>query len=215
MDAILTAVLVLITAYYAWQNQRMVGEMRRSRELSILPKLAVDLRLQGPTFARVQLLNVGPGPALAVDLRIAFEPSAGGRREREERPWQANVVVPGDGPAFDPPDAAVMDAFAVDYAQVRVIGSMQSATGKRYDVNEVLDDLAGRWERLQASEQVLDREPVERLTRKLGRLEKPLDKGADELRKARRAMERLAPAPEPRARRIAIGENQDRTEAEQ
>lgn len=96
-----------------------------------------------------------------------------------------------------------------------MIGSMQSATGKRYDVNEVLDDLAGRWERLQASEQVLDREPVERLTRKLGRLEKPLDKGADELRKARRAMERLAPAPEPRARRIAIGENQDRTEAEQ
>lgn len=60
------------------------------------------------------MLNVGPGPALAVDLRIAFEPSAGGRREREERPWQANVVVPGDGPAFDPPDAAVMDAFAVD-----------------------------------------------------------------------------------------------------
>jgi len=71
---VLTGVLVLVTAYYAWQNQRMVGEMRRSRELSVLPKLAVDLRLQGPTFAQVQVLNVGPGPALAVDLRIAFEP---------------------------------------------------------------------------------------------------------------------------------------------
>lgn len=30
---LLTAVLVLVTGYYAWQNQRMVREMRRSREL--------------------------------------------------------------------------------------------------------------------------------------------------------------------------------------
>jgi len=211
---VLTGVLVLVTAYYAWQNQRMVGEMRRSRELSVLPKLAVDLRLQGPTFAQVQVLNVGPGPALAVDLRIAFEPSVDGGEEREERPWEANVVVPGDGPVFDPPDAAVMDAFTAGYKQVRVTGSMQSATGEHYDVEEVLDDLAGRWERLQASEQVLDREPNERITRQLERLERPLDKGVDELRKARQAMERLAPAPERPVRRADGAEDQSQSRPE-
>ncbi len=168
-------------------------ESRLARELSVLPKLAIDLRLHGPNFARVQVVNVGPGPALGVDIHIAFEPRAKSQRERNERPWQANIVVSGDGPEFDPPDGDLMGAFAAAYEQVRLTGSMRSVSGEPYDVDEVLDDLAGRWERLQASEQVLEREPIERLTRDLG---KPLNKGVKELHRARQALERLAPAPE-------------------
>lgn len=40
---LLTAALVLVTGYYAWQNHQMVQEMRRSRELSVAPKLVLSI----------------------------------------------------------------------------------------------------------------------------------------------------------------------------
>jgi hypothetical protein len=213
-----TAALVVVTARYVTQTRNLVSETQKSREesrlareLSVRPKLAIDLRFHGPNFAQVQVVNVGPGPALGVDIHIAFEPTAESQRERQERPWQANIVVSEDGPEFDPPDGDPMDAFAAAYEQVRLTGSMRSVSGETYDIDEVLDDLTGRWERLQASEQVLEREPIERLTRELG---KPLDKGVKELHRARQALERLAPAPERRLRGTTGGEAQNRAEAE-
>ncbi len=77
LDAIetLTGALVLITGYYAFQNRQMAVEMRRSREATVRPKLAVDVHLLTPMYAMARVTNVGQGPALDVDVELAFEPA--------------------------------------------------------------------------------------------------------------------------------------------
>jgi hypothetical protein len=71
---VLTFALVAITAYYAWQTQNMVREMRDSRELSVLPKLTVDLSWLGPVNPVPAIINVGQGAAMRADLNVRFEP---------------------------------------------------------------------------------------------------------------------------------------------
>jgi hypothetical protein len=72
--ALLTAVLIAVTTYYAAQNRRMVKEMAATRELSILPKLALEFLRLGPTAMDVLVKNVGPGPALDIEVRLILEP---------------------------------------------------------------------------------------------------------------------------------------------
>jgi hypothetical protein len=67
--AILTAALVAVTVFYAWQNRKMVGEMKKARDATILPKLALDLHALGPTVFDLAIKNVGPGAALDIDVQ--------------------------------------------------------------------------------------------------------------------------------------------------
>ena len=46
--ALLTAVLILVTIYYSYETRHMVTEMAKTRELAILPKLALEFRRLGP-----------------------------------------------------------------------------------------------------------------------------------------------------------------------
>jgi hypothetical protein len=93
LDAIetLTALLVLITAFYAWQNRRMAVEMRRSREALIRPKLAVDIHMIAPMYGVARVTNVGQGPAQDIDVKLAFNLHRARRRRgssgRGSRIW--------------------------------------------------------------------------------------------------------------------------------
>ncbi len=98
---LLTGALVIITAYYAWQNHRMVKEMREARRLSVLPKLAISIFMHGPTFGMPRLVNVGQGPALDVDINLVFSRRDGSGVE--ERTWKAGVMPPGETHDFMPP----------------------------------------------------------------------------------------------------------------
>jgi len=80
-----TVVLVLITAYYAWQTHALTEEARRARELAMLPVLVCAMTAHPPTgkkvdgahgdvhgeFNTLSLRNVGSGPAL--DVRVSIE----------------------------------------------------------------------------------------------------------------------------------------------
>ena len=48
---LLTAALVLVTTYYAWQSHAMVREMRRARGVSIIPKMMLALHQLGVVTA--------------------------------------------------------------------------------------------------------------------------------------------------------------------
>jgi len=72
--ALLTLVLIAVTAYYAFQNRRMVKEMERTRELSLLPRLALEFHRLGSATVTLSICNVGPGAALDVDVRMVYEP---------------------------------------------------------------------------------------------------------------------------------------------
>lgn len=92
--ATLTGVLIIITGFYAWETHRIVNEMRASRKLTILPKLALDFHMVGPTYAIVQVKNEGQGAALDVAFDLTFEGKSPDHTER--RPWRANVMAPGE-----------------------------------------------------------------------------------------------------------------------
>jgi hypothetical protein len=91
----LTAALVLVTGYYAWQNRQMVKEMRAARAVAVMPKLAITMTHIGPDLWFPTVVNAGPGAALDVDVEIALEPGAGDRRR-----WRAAVMAPGERHEF-------------------------------------------------------------------------------------------------------------------
>jgi len=92
---VLTAALVIVTGYYAWQNRQMVQEMRASRAIAVMPRLAITMTHIGPDIWFPTIVNVGPGAALEVDVEIALQPGAGDRRR-----WRTAVMVPGERHEF-------------------------------------------------------------------------------------------------------------------
>jgi hypothetical protein len=73
INAVAIGVLVVVTAYYAWQTHKMAREMRQARLLSLLPKLVLDIEMVGPRHGNIVVQNVGPGPAIDADLVIVFD----------------------------------------------------------------------------------------------------------------------------------------------
>jgi uncharacterized membrane protein YfcA len=84
--AVLTAVLVLVTAYYAWQTRRTVIEMKRARATAVLPRVAVKVHTLAGGIGWIRVVNVGPGPALDLDATLTFQPDGWDTR------WRAHVL---------------------------------------------------------------------------------------------------------------------------
>ncbi len=78
MDAITiaTIILVIITAYYAWQTQRMVKEMERGRKLASMPMLSCEFVYEeafgegAPPYLKAIVRNGGNAPAIEATLKI-------------------------------------------------------------------------------------------------------------------------------------------------
>lgn len=188
--AILTGALVLITAYYAIQNRGMVREMQRARRATVLPKLALEFHRLGPTAMTLAIRNVGPGAALAVDVRIVWESITGG--DTPETRWRRNVLAPGEQADFMPPGPGINDnlnALPARYQAVRLIGTCTDAAGTTHAVSEAFEDLPG-WRGVlhDAHQRWVAADPERRLAEELAkRFEPPL-------RDIQRSVESLAGA---------------------
>lgn len=154
MDAteVLAAVLVLVTAYYAWQNRQMVKEMAAARSVSVMPKLAIEWTMATPTLGIPTVKNVGPGPALDVDLAVRFVPLAGKEDKEDVRQWVASAMVPDEEKQFLPPQneqGSMMhtEALAATYASVVLTASYRDALGKEHSADDFLADIA-EWRRV-------------------------------------------------------------------
>lgn len=145
MVEILTAVLVVVTAYYAWQTFQMVGEMRASREVAVLPKLAIELATIGPNAVDVALMNVGPGPALDVDVSLRFEPRDGVELEAFDVRWKASVMASGDQQQFaaartdDEASYMQWDELSAAFAAIRLTGECTDALGNVRAAEDIID----------------------------------------------------------------------------
>jgi hypothetical protein len=185
----LTFALVLITAHYAWQTQRMVREMRDSRELSVLPKITIDLTYLGPLNAVPTLTNVGSGPPLNTDLEVVFEPIDPDAHPPEVRRLRWNVIAPGERIRLFPPDAEgnrlmTTDEMAARYARVRVRGTAEDSLRNRRPVDHCLEDLQ-QWSQLIRDTRVLaDEPPAKEIAKEVKAL-------AREMRDTRREIEQL------------------------
>lgn len=187
--AVLTAVLIIVTIYYAFATGQMVGEMRRAREVTLLPKLAVELHHIGPMHVDALIKNVGPGAAFGVDVTLIYDASKPERASLERR-WRRNVIASGEQFEFLPPrDAMDFRALAAEYTSIRLIGTMRDAFGKQHKVDEELRDI-GEWQQLLEKAVVRwVQEPDERLAKELG---DRLDRSArDSTRDLTRSLERI------------------------
>lgn len=165
---ILTAVLVVITGYYAWQNRKMAAEMAAARRVTVLPKLAIDWTMVSPTIAFPTITNVGPGPALDVEIAIEYVPLPGQENKRKVRQWTANLMVPGESKQFLPIEkdhsgSMQTKELAETYAMVRLTGKFHDVLRNTHVADDALEDIA-EWRR--TSEEAITRwqdpDPIKR-----------------------------------------------------
>jgi hypothetical protein len=151
---LLTLVLILVTGFYAWQTRRTVVEMKRSREAQMLPKLALELQPKYGAIATLDITDVGPGPAIDLDLELSFEPAPGSDAPPQVKKWRAPALVHGQRQNFMPTAPIALEEGAEKkmrpvvlaqlgqaYESVTLRGTMKDALGNRHDVHEGIDNL--------------------------------------------------------------------------
>lgn len=178
-------------------------ESRLTRHLSVLPKLAINLETITGMFVGLKLTNVGQGPALEVELVIAFEPEDGGLAPRDERVWRTKVLARDEWVRFVPPrgeqgDPLEVPALGYAYSEITVKGRMRDALGQEHEIDEYLHDLAGLHKLTTGAMVLVEEDPG---PRELRRLRKSFDKAAKELLKGR-AGEAQSARPHPVRSRI-------------
>lgn len=72
MTEILTAVLVAITAYYAWQTRKTVRAMEEANEASNRPIVSINLqdRVESVSFVDLCITNAGKGLARDISFEV-------------------------------------------------------------------------------------------------------------------------------------------------
>lgn len=110
-------------------------------------------------FPTVQ--NVGPGPALDVDIAVVFEPLP--NNERLTRRWTASVIAPGESREFLPPRKGQSQSMrtkdlAATYSSIRLTGNYLDALGKQHVADDVLPDIAA-WVEVTHAAQARWRDP--------------------------------------------------------
>jgi hypothetical protein len=190
LDAIetLTAALVAITGYYAWQNRRMATELRRSREALIRPKLAVDVHLLTPMFAMARVTNVGQGPALDVDVELAFEPAPDSGAKRVVKGWRANVIAPGEHHDFQPPEDVDLEPLVRSWNRITLNGRMEDASGAKHKVDEETTDLLELWKRIKELGILWTEDPARVTARETKEIRKKISDLAKKAREVRRVV---------------------------
>lgn len=189
INGVAIVVLVLVTAYYAWQTREMAKEMRSARLLSLLPKLVLDVKMIGPTFGDVVVRNVGPGAAIDADLTLTFEGSEAA--EPEERQWLAHVIAPGEDHEFLPAHGiGGMDDLVAKHPTIALEGKIRDAFDQTHVVDERIDvaEFWGRLERanerwVESADGKVVRE-LEKIRRELEAMRRHLGRGGVQGRRA-------------------------------
>jgi hypothetical protein len=138
--AILTAVLVGVTLYYAIQTKALVDESQRARATAILPRLVLDIRTVAAGVGFVRVRNVGPGPAFDVEARITLMPDG------FTIPWGPHIFVPGQAQEFhvtppDEPNAQLgyINRLVERYSHIRLEASYKNALGTTLAIDETIE----------------------------------------------------------------------------
>lgn len=180
--------LVVITGYYAWQTRAMVTEMPNARQLSLRPKIVLDLEMAGPTFGLIVVANVGAGAALHADLTIAFLTPDG--QVGEERKWLEQLIVPGERHEFLPPKAAGdMNGLVAMHPMVTLGGTALDSFGQTIHVADEMF-MAEAWGRSAIKTHRFQEPVLERLVREAEKSRRVLETASRDLRRVADAASR-------------------------
>lgn len=133
-------VLVLITAWYAWQTHQTVVEMRESRRAAVRPHICLDLEDFGAGIL-AKVVNVGAGAALDVTTTLELHQAD---ELVETLEWATPVLRSGESRLLHMPKgngASVQSASALRDARtvMRLSGSCSSATGETITAADAID----------------------------------------------------------------------------
>jgi hypothetical protein len=116
--AVSTAILVVVTAYYAKQTRNTVMEMKRATESQFLPRLIVTfngvITRSGKLTFNIQ--NVGRGPALEIRMKISVNEKSTITEELNINVLEAASNIPFDFSAgFSPTSNIDATQEAIEY----------------------------------------------------------------------------------------------------
>jgi len=129
---LLTTVLVIINAYYAWQVRQTISEMEKARKADFIPHIRAELTWLGPVFLLLKFTNFGKGPATEINVEAIFEPS------NEKKLWQESIMAPNEYIRIFLPDGKI-DNVCRASAIVTVKGEYKDIFGKQFKINEKID----------------------------------------------------------------------------
>jgi hypothetical protein len=167
--------LVLVTLAYAIPTWRMVNELRRTRLLTILPRVALDVKHLGAGIGFITVGNIGKGPAIDVRGTLAFEGL------RDSREVSFHILSEGETHSFLTPrntsnELMRMDELTADVKRILLVGTMRDALGNEHPIEESIA-IAEAWELLKLSHRRLEPDH--------------LQKAVDEFVKIRDALKRI------------------------
>ena len=138
---ILTGVLVLITAYYAFHTQRMASEMVLARQQAVAPHLVMSIAYVGNGVGVVRVTNVGQGAALDAYLELTFQPPHDRQQAAHVIHWTPSVVTPFERSDFYMPGRphTYMRDFAETYPRVTLQGTVKDTLGNESRVDDEID----------------------------------------------------------------------------
>jgi len=167
---VLTAALVLVTAYYAYQTRETVKELRGARAASIMPKPLMNFDYVGGGFFFVVLANAGTGPALKVDLTMSYEPE--GPRIR----WTSPLMSVGELVRFlGPEEIRLMTELIEKYERVVLTGSCLDALGGTCDVNQTLV-FREHWDSGVEAKRLLDEPDSVKMVREVEKIRREMER---------------------------------------
>jgi len=177
-SVLVTFVLVLINAYYAWQTRKTIREMEKARKAEFIPHVRAELSWLGPTFLVLKATNFGKGPANNVKAEITFLPS------NEKRIWEEVVLSPNESIRIFLPEGN-MEKVCEKSAKITVKGEYKDIFGQIFKIDEAMDakDFIEQAKQLQ---QLLERD----IAREVEGIKKELKNVVTEVREIRRELER-------------------------
>jgi hypothetical protein len=138
----ITVVLVLITAWYAWETRRIVRNMENDREAMHRPVLAFQLVAWQAGFLKLKIQNVGNGVAVKIEGKIESDIKTGSA----SFPWSYTLLCANQYEEFGfpmPEGSSTNDRFKLDTIKEKVIQvkaefAYESVTGKKYVLEDSL-----------------------------------------------------------------------------
>lgn len=189
-DAItaLTAVLVAVTAYYAWQNRRVVAEMKRATDLAIEPSIVLRPQILVPgKYVMFRAQNVGGGAAVGLEAEVRFEGVSTDAEALAPYRWHAPSLASqehADLYARERPNAKMLEVSELVHraAVVRLVGHCFDVLGRRHEIDASLP-IADWWAVIQQAGQRFE----ESTERRLGQIADGVKNIARELERQRRS----------------------------
>lgn len=184
-----TAVLVIVTGYYAKQTKNTVDVLKRTAELSVRPHLKGTFQQIGPVAGDLKIQNVGNGPANRIELSYWID-----SKDETKRNWTKPLLMPNDSDEFFIPKNENQPAFDNVYFEdnqttIRITGKYFDILDNEYKIDDSIDVTAyvKQWKKTSVR---YKESPEQEISKSIEKIARSVDDLGREVTKIRHGLER-------------------------